>query len=341
MKGLVSVLLSAVMLAGCASKARDVNLSLFNYKIQPYPTVVTETTKYNRTSEYVISTNYKIQEVKKSNIGSPMIKVKDNITSFEESDTVIETVEDKVDETIIPTFDKPNSDFKPSLIVSSDFELVGLFQKRTNGAIENLSFKYNANSVFNILGTLLIDSLEYYVIEMDKSKYNFLVTKQGYFVTNKILENDGDHYHLYNAELKITPSEINFNLKMPEQLSQKHKETRRQEKKNRKTSLVDHNRFGIPVINYELIYGGKDTTGLHIVYREYTGDEIARQAFYQNLNYENKAKTIRFKNTNIEVISADNERITFKVLEDDIFDLENKGKMKLPKNITNETVTKK
>ncbi|WP_169975881.1 hypothetical protein [Campylobacter sp. RM16191] len=68
--------------------------------------------------------------------------------------------------------------------------------------------------------------------------------------------------------------------------------------------------------SYELIYTGKTPDSLMITYREYTGDDMARPAFFQNLTYSSKQNQIRFKNLLIEVVSADNEKIVFKVLED-------------------------
>ena len=91
----------------------------------------------------------------------------------------------------------------------------------------------------------------------------------------------------------------------------------------------------IPEVNYELIYGGKDSAGLHITYREYTSEGLAKQAFYQNLNYENNANTIQFKNTNIKILSSDNGKITFKVLEDDFAVLEKIGNAELSKHLGN------
>lgn len=70
------------------------------------------------------------------------------------------------------------------------------------------------------------------------------------------------------------------------------------------------------MFSYELIYTGKTADTIMLSYREYTGDDMARPAFFQNLTYSTKQKQIRFKNLLIEVISADNEKIVFKVLED-------------------------
>ena len=69
-------------------------------------------------------------------------------------------------------------------------------------------------------------------------------------------------------------------------------------------------------MNYELIYGGTDGKSLTITYREYTADDLARPAFYQNLVYESKKSRIRFKETVIEIHEATNEKIVYTVISD-------------------------
>lgn len=69
-------------------------------------------------------------------------------------------------------------------------------------------------------------------------------------------------------------------------------------------------------LNYELIYGGTDGKSITITYREYTNEDLARPAFYQNAVYEAGAKQIRYKDTVIQVYSATNEKIVFKVVSD-------------------------
>jgi hypothetical protein len=68
--------------------------------------------------------------------------------------------------------------------------------------------------------------------------------------------------------------------------------------------------------NYELIYTGKDKEAIHITYREYSPDDLARTAFFQNLTYPADAKVIRFKGFKILVDEATSESITFKVVEE-------------------------
>ncbi|MBK8725241.1 MAG: hypothetical protein IPL96_04060 [Holophagaceae bacterium] len=68
--------------------------------------------------------------------------------------------------------------------------------------------------------------------------------------------------------------------------------------------------------NYEILYSGKTDKSINLTYREYTPDDIARSAFSQNLTYEVDAKSIRFKNIQIELIAVTNEKIDFRVTSD-------------------------
>lgn len=66
----------------------------------------------------------------------------------------------------------------------------------------------------------------------------------------------------------------------------------------------------------ELLYNGKSDNNISIQYREYDSN-LARQAFYQDLRYNlGESNRIRFKTIEIEVLSATNSEITYKILED-------------------------
>jgi hypothetical protein len=67
---------------------------------------------------------------------------------------------------------------------------------------------------------------------------------------------------------------------------------------------------------YELIYSGKNDISLNFTYREYTPDNLARTAFFQNITYQADAKQIRFKDFIIRIEDVSNEKITYTVLED-------------------------
>lgn len=68
--------------------------------------------------------------------------------------------------------------------------------------------------------------------------------------------------------------------------------------------------------NFELIYSGLSGNNIRVLYREYTGDNMARSAFTQELTYERGSKQIRFRNFLLRVDAVTNEEIRFTVVAD-------------------------
>jgi hypothetical protein len=69
--------------------------------------------------------------------------------------------------------------------------------------------------------------------------------------------------------------------------------------------------------NYEIVYTGKSGDNVTFVYREYTPEDLAKPAFYQNLTYNlAEGKVIQFRKLQMQVIEANNEQIKLKVLSD-------------------------
>ncbi len=62
--------------------------------------------------------------------------------------------------------------------------------------------------------------------------------------------------------------------------------------------------------NFEILYSGRDGGALRFQYREYTSDNMARDAFSQALTYPSDATTIRFRDYVMEVNSVDADSIT-------------------------------
>jgi len=69
-------------------------------------------------------------------------------------------------------------------------------------------------------------------------------------------------------------------------------------------------------LNYELVYNGTDGKSISMTYREYTSEDLARPAFYQDLVYESGSKEIRFRDTKILVYEATNGKIIYAVVSD-------------------------
>lgn len=69
-------------------------------------------------------------------------------------------------------------------------------------------------------------------------------------------------------------------------------------------------------VRKELLYSGKSANTIKVSYREFRGG-FAAPAFSQNLEYDlNESKTINFQKFTLEVLSATNQTITYKVLKD-------------------------
>ncbi len=72
-----------------------------------------------------------------------------------------------------------------------------------------------------------------------------------------------------------------------------------------------------PYENWEIIFTGRVGENITLVYREFTPDDLAKPAFYQNLTYNlEKEKTFQFRKLRVEVLRVSNEAMTFKVLSD-------------------------
>jgi hypothetical protein len=75
-------------------------------------------------------------------------------------------------------------------------------------------------------------------------------------------------------------------------------------------------RYSDDFIRRELLYSGRSGSTIEISYREYRGG-LAATAFSQALKYDLSASSvIRFQRFVIEVITADNQSITYKVVSD-------------------------
>jgi hypothetical protein len=75
-------------------------------------------------------------------------------------------------------------------------------------------------------------------------------------------------------------------------------------------------RYSTDYVRQELLYGGRSGDTIEVSYREFRGG-LAAQAFTQNLRYDLKqSKFIQFQRFQIEVLDANNQTITSKVVRD-------------------------
>jgi hypothetical protein len=65
--------------------------------------------------------------------------------------------------------------------------------------------------------------------------------------------------------------------------------------------------------NFELLYSGASAGAVTLTYREYAPNDTAHPASFQDLTYSLANKSIRFKDVLIEIESADNQSIRFRV----------------------------
>ncbi len=65
--------------------------------------------------------------------------------------------------------------------------------------------------------------------------------------------------------------------------------------------------------NFEIVFNGIDGQAMHFQYREYTADDMARPAFFQDLSYPLGTQVIRFRSLVIDVANVNAERITYTV----------------------------
>lgn len=160
-----------------------------------------------------------------------------------------------------------------------------------NGTYNRKDFQIHHNNINPIIGTILLDDKTYYVTK-DSSNYclwGILVSDDGIIKKHTLYS----HYYeqLYISDsIIINPDKVVYS-----------------------TSCIRN----LPTaISFDLIFAGKNDVSLNTTYKEYSYNDLARPAFFQNLTYQANAKQIRFKNFLIQIHNVTNEQITYTVLED-------------------------
>ncbi len=75
-------------------------------------------------------------------------------------------------------------------------------------------------------------------------------------------------------------------------------------------------RYSRDFIRKELLYSGRTGNTIEVSYREFRGG-LAAPAFFQSVKYDlSQSSVIRFQRFVIEVVKADNQSITYKVISD-------------------------
>jgi hypothetical protein len=170
--------------------------------------------------------------------------------------------------------------------------------------IDTFQLKIEANKKYQIEEMIVVNDIPYFLIKLPretksnhKDWWGILVSCYGSVYKSCI--------YSYDFEMLFYPSFITFtpDVQNTEFIAQ-----------NAIKEIKDLNVS--PGMMYELIYSGKNDVSLNMIYREYSANDFARPAFFQNLTYQVNAKQIRFKDFVIQIHSATNEKIAYTVLED-------------------------
>ncbi len=68
--------------------------------------------------------------------------------------------------------------------------------------------------------------------------------------------------------------------------------------------------------NFEIIFGGISRNQINLAYREFTPNDVARTAFFQELTYPVDAETLRYRSIKIKLHGVNAESITYEVTEE-------------------------
>ncbi len=181
----------------------------------------------------------------------------------------------------------------------TDFEIKGKYTKANKLFGSDFYYKSIKNDQYYYIGTASYDGNDYYVIAKDKEDNDcyLLIDYKGRLYKKIIIDEHLDRKLMFE-NLNTTPAEVVF----------------------LKTKLT--NKSLALGLSREIIFGGVNNITMNATYREYTPDDMARQAFYQNLVYQTTADIIRFRGFKIKVHEVTNEKITFTVLEDGLANTE-------------------
>lgn len=159
------------------------------------------------------------------------------------------------------------------------------------------------NNEYEIDLSTNIQNLKYYIVRITDSNGNtwgLLIDDKNMISDKYIVNNEMNRYHKI---ISITPSVGGISYAGTVE------------------DTVDREPRYVPAdLNYELIYSGLNKVAVNITYREFTRDNIARAAFFQNLSYEPGSKQIRFRDTLINIEEITNEKIRYTVVSDGLPD---------------------
>ena len=153
-------------------------------------------------------------------------------------------------------------------------------------------FDLSQSTIYSIVGTVEYDGRTYYVtggLDNYKMRWGILISDDGRINQSGIYSHHYERLYLDDSVV-IYPDQVVYS-----------------------NSCI---RETPKAISFELIFAGTNDVSLNTTYKEYSYNDLARPAFFQNLTYKTNAKQIRFKNFLIQIHNVTNEQITYTVLED-------------------------
>ncbi|MDD2270975.1 MAG: hypothetical protein PHP95_08630 [Desulfuromonadaceae bacterium] len=237
----------------------------------------------NNSIMHSYQTNYVIGQPSVAYVGSPILQVTD---SYSDSDGTDGTC------------------MEYRVTASSDFAFVGNFTNLPFFRGE-IALVGKQGSTYGVKGKTTIGDKNFDMVLVPDGKGNsriIFIDGSGVIVPGKMAL-DADSGPMSSALATVTPAAVRLvksTVKMPCIAAPTGGETLR------------------GVINYELLFGGINNVTMSATYREYTAGDVARSAFFQSLVFETGAKQIRFKNTKINVLKVDNQKIEYVVESDDL-----------------------
>lgn len=175
------------------------------------------------------------------------------------------------------------------LVPSEDFTI----------GIQQFSLSGKKGTPISIAGKVIVEGETYYLIQSEEYKLLFPISSSGEYLGGRAGRIVGGFHSGKEVVVsprgnwKFSPSTVKFSLAQIEEVDSTKGYT-----------------------NFELVYTGHTENSFNIMYREFTRDDLARPAYYQNLTYKKQDKIIRFKNIKINIIEATSEYVRFAVLED-------------------------
>lgn len=272
----IGILICVLLLTGCAHSI------WVSTKLVPLPEPVKKH-KIGEINRVFYEKNYKIGEKITAFVGQEIVKVK----SFTERTEIFDTVK------YIKKVVKSNT----TINIHAKYA-VNNYHIKSN---ENQEYEVHS-TINNNLGTIRnnLGIGEFNLIELNDDKgtrWGMLIDDNGAVHTGAIYS--FEHEMLYfPLVISVSPGVFIIYEKA------EGKEEKREIEKT------------IPGMAIELIYSGKNDVSLNATYREYTPDNMARPAFFQNITYRADAKQLRFKDFVIKLHDVSNEKITYTVLED-------------------------